>query len=301
MKNKKLKILLFISSNSTPRIYLVLLKRFIQRRIPEAVVNYFISSHDDSNSTARKSVYAEREKLKKDVDVLIGLDGYLPKDLLEYAKGEKYLLHLPEVGQPLNIGKYIVGYDYLVVFSESDRALFEKKCNRKGVKVVMGKEDPFRSELQSMEKVEEAKKELLKKHPQTKGKKILAITTRGKCDKRYIDKYKSMNLKGILRKLPEDVVLMTNCAQLELAASMLPQKYSEKFIVFGQREMIDVLLCAKWNYTNIGITEKSMAKMKKICYSNNEFEKDRKEEGIKLWKQNENILAIFDKKENYGW
>lgn len=295
MNNKKLKILLFISSNSTPRIYLVLLKRFIQRRMPEVVINYFISSHDDRNLTARKSVYAESEKLKKDVDVLIGLDGYLPKDLFQHVKGKKYLIHLPEVGQPLNIGAYIEGYDYLVTFSETDKILFEKRCNRKRVKIVMEKEDPFRIELQNMEEIENAKKELLKKHPQIKGKKILAITTRGQCDKKYIDRYKSMNLKEILKKLPEEVVLMTNCAQLELAASMLSQKYSEKFIVFGQSEMIDVLLCADWNYTNIGIVEKSKAKIKKICYSNNEFEKDRKEICIKLWKQNEYILKEFAK------
>ena len=144
MKNKKLKILLFISSKTTPRIYLALLKKYLQEKMPDAIINYFISSHDENNYTLRKSVYAETEKLKKDVDIFIGLDGYLPKSLLKNVKGEKYLIYLPEVGYPSNVAAYIKGYDNLIVFYKKDKEFFEKKCKKENIEVRWEEEDPFK-------------------------------------------------------------------------------------------------------------------------------------------------------------
>lgn len=294
MENKKIKILLFISSKTTPRIYLVLLKRFLQRKMPEAIINYFISSHDANNLTEKKSVYTESEKLKKDVDIFIGLDGNLPKNLLKSVKGEKYLIYLPEVGKISDIDAYMEGYDCLVTFEDEHLSYLERRCKKKGIKLLAGKEDPFKQELRNVEERENSKNELIIKHPQIKDKRILAITTRGECKRKYIERYKNINLRKILKNLPEDVVLMTNCPQLELAGESLPQNYTEKFIIFGQREMLDVLLVADWNYTNIGIAEKGTAKIRKIVYSNNGFEKEQKETCIKLWKQEESMLSEFE-------
>ena len=108
-------ILLLISSKRTPRIYLVILKRYLQKVAPDATINYFISAHDDSNVTVQKSIYTESEKFKKDVDILIGLDGYLPKDLLKHVKGKKYLLNLPDVGGNVDIEPYVAGYDLSLI------------------------------------------------------------------------------------------------------------------------------------------------------------------------------------------
>lgn len=291
--NSKKNILLLISSKSTPRIYLILLKQYLQRTIPDATINYFISAHDDSNETVRKSVYAESEKLKKDVDVLIGLDGYLPKNLLKHVKGKKYLLNLPDVGEPTHMETYFAGYDYLVVFDKDSVEKFKKKCKKKGVEILLGKDDPFKLELSNLKEKERARKDLIMRYPQISGKRILAITTRGFCNKKYIEKYKGMNLRKILKELPEDVILMSNCPQLELAAASLPQKYSEKYIVFGQRELIDVLMNANWNYTNIGLSKKTDAEIRKIAYSGNAFEKEKNDQCIKLWACEESILREF--------
>lgn len=294
MENKKINILLFISSKTTPRIYLVLLKRFLQRKMPEAIINYFISSHDANNLTEKKSVYTESEKLKKDVDILIGLDGNLPKNLLKSVRGEKYLIYLPEVGKVSDIDTYMEGYDYLVAFEDEHLSYLKKKCKKKDVKLLAGKEDPFKQELRNAEERENSRNELIVKHPQIRGKRILAITTRGECRRKYIERYKNINIKRILKNLPEDVVLMTNCPQLELAGTSLPQNYTERFIMFGQREMIDVLLVADWNYTNIGLAEKGKAKIRKIVYSNNGFEKEKRATCIKLWEQEESMLSEFE-------
>lgn len=292
MSSKK-NILLLISSKNTPRIYLILLKQYLQRTIPDATINYFISAHDDSNETVRKSVYAESEKLKKDVDILIGLDGYLPKDLLKHVKGKKYLLNLPDAGEPTRMEAYFAGYDYLVVFDKESAEIFRKKCKKKRIEILLSKVDPFKLELSNPKEKEKAREELIMRYPQISGKRILAVTTRGVCNKKYIEKYKGMNLKQLLGKLPENMILMSNCPQLELAAASLPQKYSEKYIVFGQRHLIDVLMSADWNYTNIGLSKKTDAEIRKIAYSSNEFEKEKKEQCIKLWEDEENILREF--------
>lgn len=298
MKNGKLNLLILISSEETSRIYLVLLKRYLQKKLPEATINYFISQHDVTNSTVKKSVYAESEKLNKDVDVLLGLDGYLPEDLLKCVKGEKYLLNLPETGMTSNVESYTVGYDYLVVFEKDLLHFYQKKCNEKGIKVLDGNEDPFYKELNDNENRILAKRKLLKRYPQIEGKRVLSIVTRGKCDKRYINKYKKLNMKKLLKQLPDDVVLMSNCPQIELAASALPQKYCDKFIVFGQRELVEVLMISNWNYSNMGVLEKMACKSKMIVYSNNKLEKNKGKECIKLWDCKESILEEFYIKTN---
>ncbi len=298
MKNGKLNLLILISSEETSRIYLVLLKRYLQKKLPEATINYFISQHDVTNSTVKKSVYAESEKLNKGVDVLLGLDGYLPEDLLKCVKGEKYLLNLPETGMTSNVESYTVGYDYLVVFEKDLLHFYQKKCNGKGIKVLDGNEDPFYKELNDNENRILAKRKLLKRYPQIEGKRVLSIVTRGKCDKRYINKYKNLNMKKLLKQLPDDVVLMSNCPQIELAASALPQKYCDKFIVFGQRELVEVLMISNWNYSNIGLSEKMACKSKMIVYSNNKLEKNKGKECIKLWDCKESILEEFYIKTN---
>lgn len=298
MKNGKLNLLILISSEETSRIYLVLLKRYLQKKLPEATINYFISQHDVTNSTVKKSVYAESEKLNKDVDVLLGLDGYLPEDLLKCVKGEKYLLNLPETGMTSNVESYTVGYDYLVVFEKDLLHFYQKKCNEKGIKVLDGNEDPFYKELNDNENRILAKRKLLKRYPQIEGKRVLSIVTRGKCDKRYINKYKNLNMKKLLKQLPDDVVLMSNCPQIELAASALPQKYCDKFIVFGQRELVEVLMISNWNYSNMGVSEKMACKSKMIVYSNNKLEKNKGKECIKLWDCKESILEEFYIKTN---
>lgn len=292
MKSRKIKILILISSVTTSRMYLILLKKYLQKKFPESVINYFISQHDVENTHVRQSVYAESEKLKKDVDILIGLDGYLPKDLLKYVKGEKYLIHLPEIGYPTNMTSYVNGYDHVVVFGKEYFSFFKKKCQSRNIEVLLGEEDFLKSEMSSVEEKEQARKELIYKHPQIAGKRIISITTRGVCKKKYIEKYKNINLRKILKQLPEDIVLMSNCAQIELASATLPQKYADRYISFGQRELLDVLRVSEWNYTNIGLSEKTSAKIRKIAYSDNEFEKGKN--CIKLWKQEENFLTEFE-------
>ena len=293
MKSGKLNLLILISSEETSRIYLVLLKRFLQKKMPEAIINYFISQHDVNNSTVKKSVYAESEKLNKDVDILLGLDGYLPKDLLKCVKGEKYLLNLPEIGMTSNVKSYTAGYDYLVVFEKELLHSYKKKGYEKDIRILEGKEDPFYKELNDRENKILAQKKLLDRYPQIKGKRVLSIVTRGKCDKRYINKYKNLNIKKLLNQLPDDVVLMSNCPQIELATSALSQKYCDKFIIFGQRELVEVLMISNWNYSNMGLSEKIACKSKMIVYSNNEFEKRNGKQCIKLWNCKGSILEEF--------
>ena len=293
MKNGKLNLLILISSEETSRIYLVLLKRYLQKKMPEATINYFISQHDVKNSTVKKSVYAESEKLNRDVDILLGLDGYLPEDLLKCVKGEKYLLNLPETGMISNVQSYILGYDYLVVFEKELSYFYQKRCREKGIKVLEGNEDPFYEELNDNENRILAKRKLLERYPQIEGKRVLSIVTRGKCHKKYINKYKNLNIKKILKQLPDNVVLMSNCPQIELAASALPQKYCDKFIVFGQRELVEVLMSSNWNYSNMGLSEKIACKSKTIFYSNNKLEKSKGKQCVKIWDCQESILEEF--------
>lgn len=294
MKDKKIKILLFISSQSTPRIYLALLKKYLQEKMPNVIINYFISSHDEKNYTLKKSVYTELEKLKKDVDIFIGLDGYLPNGLLKYVKGKNYLVYLPEVGHPSNISDYVKGYENLIVFDEKEKDFFERKCRKKDIEVVWKEKDPFGCELKNSEEIENARKELEGKFPQIVGKRILSITIRGTCQRQYVNKFKNINLKQILKKLPDDVVLMTNCPEIEFASLALPRKYVEKYIMFRQKDMLNVLMVSEWNYTNIGLAEKTAAKIKRIFYSGNNFEKIEEKECIKLWANCDGILKGFN-------
>ena len=103
----------------------------------------------------------------------------------------------------------------------------------------------------------------------------------------------NLNIKKILKQLPDDVVLMSNCPQIELAASALPQKYCDKFIVFGQRELVEVLMSSNWNYSNMGLSEKIACKSKTIFYSNNKLEKSKGKQCVKIWDCQESILEEF--------
>lgn len=273
MEKRSKHMLIFTSSHKTPRIYLNLLKDYLQKQMPDAVIDYFISQHDNENINLQHSSVIESRQIEKSTDILIGLDGELPRDMLKEIKAKKVLIYLPEIGKPHNKKRYFSGYDYIVSFDEEYDSMFRPFAKRGNITILDGVRDIFKSEIQNAKNVEFAKNNLYRQYPQIIGKKIVSIVSRGICDSKYLERYKKIDIRGLLKGLPDDVVLMTNCRQIQLAGASLPYKYINKFVAFGQNNLLDVLAASKWIFSNMGISQKTGAKQGILLYNGNDFEK----------------------------
>lgn len=303
MRNKELKIILLISSQKTSRIYLNVLKDYLQEEMPEADLIYFISQHDSESAPNRQSSIIESQCLDDENCIFLSLDGNVPSSILNNIAGKKVLVYLPEVGCPRDKKTYLQGYDYLITFNEHMDNYFREECKRQGIVLVSGLCSVFDRELCREKHITIAKEELYMKFPQTRGKRILSVITRGTCMRHYLEKYKTIDIKSLLYQLPEDVIFMTNCRQIQLASSRLSYKYTDKYVGFDQNDLMNVIYASEWIFSNMAITESSRALQRPLLYNGSEYEKEmqkqRKEECIKPGsKFVTNILNIIDSKKN---
>lgn len=294
--NNKMNITLLISSQKTSRIYMNVLKEYLQKEIPDAHLTYFISQHDSNNSPRRKSSIIESRYLGQEECILLGLDGFLPPDMLNNISGKKILIYLPEIGVPKDKKKYLIGYNYLITFDERMDAYFADECNKQNVKLLSGVENIFAEELQCKSNILSAKEELYEKYPQLKKKKILSLITRGTCMRHYLEKYKMLDVKRILQQLPDDIVFMTNCRQIQLASSRIPYEYTNKYIGFSQNDLINVIYASNWMLSNMAITEQCAGGQRPLMYNGNEYEKEiqKKHQGVCVIPDESFVDSILD-------
>ena len=104
MKNSKKSITLLISSEKTTRVYLNVLKMYLQKEMPDIHIDYFISQHDKENLVVRKTSVVESEYLKFKSGILISLDGDIPSQMLQNFDGPKILVYLSENGYRESMG-----------------------------------------------------------------------------------------------------------------------------------------------------------------------------------------------------
>ena len=303
MRNRKLKIILLISSQKTSRIYLNVLKEYLQEEMPEVELSYFISQHDSESAPNRQSSVIESQCLDDENSILLSLDGNVPPSILDNIAGKKVLIYLPEVGCPRDKRTYLQGYDYLITFNEHMDNYFKEECKRQGIILVSGLYSVFDQELCREKHITMAKEELYMKFPQIRGKRILSVIARGTCMRHYLEKYKMIDIKSILYQLPEDVIFMTNCRQIQLASSRLSYKYTDKYVGFDQRDLMNMIYASEWIFSNMAITESSRAVQRPLLYNGNEYEKEtqkqRKEECLKPDSRFlTNILTIIDSKKS---
>lgn len=268
-----MKILVSISSQRTSRLYLILLKDYLQRMLPDAEIDYFISQHDDENINIKKSAIIESNAIKKDLDLLISLDGNLEQKMFSDLTCPRVLYYTLENGNPRNKRRFVSGFDYLITGSRFWDAEFKKSCAEGKVNLLCGCNDVFRQELQNEERIQKSKIKLYKMYPQLSGKRILSIITSGTCKKKYSERYKKLNIKGLIKSLPDDVVLMTNCLELRVATDGLTSRYVEKFIGFTYRDLLDVAVCSKWIISNMALMWDCAAEKRALIYALNDFEK----------------------------
>ena len=295
-------IIILISSQRTSRIYLNILKDYLQKEFPDAHLSFFISQHDSENSTKRSSSIVESKYIINEDDILLGMDGYVPAEILNNINAKKALLYISEEGMPKDKHNYLNGYDYLLVSEKMVIKCFESECAKRNITLISMTESVFDEELCDKENVKKAQGELYKKYPQIKGKKIFSIITRGTCLHHYLEKYKTTDIKSILRKLPENVVFMTNCRQIQLSASRLPYKYTDKYVAFGQNDLKNVIYASDWTISNMAITEHGRSIQLPLLYSGNQYEKQvsvqRKTECIKPNDTFvEDVLSVINLKE----
>lgn len=272
MKNSKKSITLLISSEKTTRAYLNVLKMYLQKEMPDIHIDYFISQHDKENLVVRKTSVVESEYLKFKSGILISLDGDVPPQMLQNFDGPKILVYLSENGYPSNRKKYLQGYDYLITFDENIDKYFSPVCVKEKVKILRDIKDVFSEELADKDNRKSALIELQKKFPQLTGKRIFSLITRGTCKRQHLEKYKSVELRKLLKELPQDVIFATNCPQLQAASAGLPYKYGEKMVAFNQNDMINMFYASDWIISNMAITEQCEAVQKPLLYSGNDYE-----------------------------
>lgn len=266
-------ITLLISSKTT-RIYLNILSKYLQEAIPGAEITYFVSQHDSENMVTRQTAVVESINLKDKTGILISMDGNVPVKILKNFAGPKILIYLSEVGVPHNKRKYIQGYDYFVPFGKELEKDFLAICKSQNVKIVSGIKNIFAKVMREKENIIYAKLEICKKYPQLQGKKIVSIITRGKCKRQYLKQYEKLNLRKMLKTLPDDTVLATNCNEIYRHSSGLPFKYTEKLLIFSQNDIISMIIASDWIISNMAITENSIAIQYPLLYSDNEYEQE---------------------------
>ena len=270
--NKNKSITLMIPSEKITRTYLNVLTRYLQRTMPNIPINYFVSQHDKENSVVCRTAIAESEYLKRKTGIFLGLDGDIPIKIIENFNGPKVLIYLSEIGYPVNKKKYLRGYDYFVAFDECLDNYFYDACAHENIRILSAVKDAFKEELSDQTSKSNALKELEEKYPQLIGKKIFSIITKGVCKKSYLKKYKSVEIKKILKELPDEIVLATNCPQLQSSSAGLPYKYTDKIVLFNQNDMNNMLYVSEWIISNMAITEKCNAVQRPLMYSGNSYE-----------------------------
>ena len=303
MRSGKLKIILMISSQRTSRIYLNILEAYLQEEMPDVDLSFFISQHDSDSVPQRRSSVIESHYVGDRNSIFLGLDGNVPSSIMDSIMGKKILIYLPEVGLPRDKRNYLQGYDYLITFNEHIDNYFQDECKRQNITILSGINSVFDEELHRENSVAIAKKDLCMKFPQINGKRILSIITRGTCMHQYLEKYKTIDIKNIVCQLPDDVIFMTNCRQIQLASSRLPYKYTNRYIGFGQSDLVNVVYASEWVVSNMAITESSRAVQWLLLYNGNEYEKEaqkqRREECLKPDSRfATDILTIINTKKN---
>lgn len=278
-------IILLISSQRTSRIYLNILKNYLQKEFPDAHLSYFISQHDSENTTKRTSSIIESKYMTNKENILLSLDGFIPNEMLSNITAKKALLYLSEEGMPKDKHNYLKGYDYFLASEKEVVKYFEDECAKRNITLIPMTESAFDNEICDEGNVKKAQDELYKKYPQIEGKKIFSFITRGTCLHHYLEKYKTVDIKSILQQLPENVIFMTNCRQIQLSASRLPYKYTDKYIAFGQNDLKNVICASDWIISNMAITEHGRSAQVPLLYNGNQYEKQvsvrRKAECIK--------------------
>ena len=146
-------IIILISSQRTSRIYLNILKDYLQKEFPDAHLSFFISQHDSENSTKRSSSIVESKYIINEDDILLGMDGYVPAEILNNINAKKALLYISEEGMPKDKHNYLNGYDYLLVSEKMVIKCFESECAKRNITLISMTESVFDEELCDKENV----------------------------------------------------------------------------------------------------------------------------------------------------
>lgn len=273
MKNGKMHIVIFISAQNTPRVYLNLLKEYLQEHMAKDEISYMISQYDDTSFIKRMDARLEIDNIQETADLLISFEGYVGKKLFSQIKAKKMLIYVPEMGKPVRKTAYLAGYDYLLL---KDTELIKSLSNaafKQNVKIISNCEDIFSNELCAPDKVRYSREILLTKYPQIDGKRIISFLTKGICGKKYIRGFEEVDYKDVLKKLPDDVILITNCRCLLKAGEQMRYEYINKFVFVEQCDLINILRTSDWILSNIGIMMKCSGAKYAIWFNNNKFEK----------------------------
>lgn len=264
------KIFILISKKNTPRIYVQLLKEYLQNFFSDYELGFFISRYDDENHEIRAASYMELETFAKNYDFLISLEGYLDSSVLNKLTCKKILVFIEDKGLINEKEKYVDGFDCLYTGSESWDKYFEKICELKGIKQIKS-ENCFNKILSDKEKKKQARFNLCKRYPQIFDKNIFSIIVFGKKDKRV--NIQQINIKKILDNIPINSIIITNCRELMEISTQIESKYIDKLIIINERDLLDTCIASDKIISNMGVISDSNCANGVLKYGMNPFER----------------------------
>lgn len=208
-------------------------------QIEDVSFRYFVTSEVTESRIVKKSHKAAKKKFCEEMTNVVCVDVSLePSRKLPNTGGKRILEAIPygyqfdyardlDTEQPLKDS--LKNFTHVFAPSPFTADLLKKRYDLNQIQLVEGFCSPFAWDLNQQERQIEKREKLEYLFPGMKGKKILVISTTGKCTEENEETYLGTDMKAILDLLGEDWFLLTNCETFLNCTGRMPYRYHTRF------------------------------------------------------------------------